>query len=151
MSASAPTPAPRRGARTGLILRLLAALALGVSAWVHLRIGLERPPLTTGSGVTLSGLFVAQGVVAALVALAVLVRGGRTTWLLLGAVALASFVALVLSVLVRIPAVGPFPVLYEPVWYADKVVAAVSAGAGALLALVALVGVRRGGTTRPRR
>ena len=51
-------------------------------------------------------------------------------------VAAASFLALVVSTYVQLPAFGPFPVLYEPVWYADKVVAAVAA-AVALLAATA--------------
>ena len=46
--------------------------------------------------------------------------------------------ALVLSTYVRLPSVGPFPVLYEPVWYADKVVAAVAAGVALLAALAGL-------------
>jgi hypothetical protein len=56
-----------------------------------------------------------------------------------GLVAAASFAALVLSTYVRLPSVGPFPVLYEPFWYADKVVAAVAAGVALLAALAGLV------------
>ena len=49
-----------------------------------------------------------------------------------------------LSTYVRLPQVGPFPVLYEPVWYTDKVVAAVAAGVALLGALAGLAaGARR--------
>lgn len=58
-------------------------------------------------------------------------------------VGLASLTALVLSVYVRIPSIGPFPVLYEPLWYAEKVAAAMAAGTAAVVALVALRRVLR--------
>lgn len=38
----------------------------------------------------------------------------------------------------RLPGPGPLPVLYEPVWYAEKAVAAVAAGLAALGAAVSL-------------
>jgi hypothetical protein len=59
------------------------------------------------------------------------------------AVAAGSLTALVLSVYVRIPSIGPFPVLYEPVWYADKVAAAVAAAVATVAALAVLALRRR--------
>ena len=53
--------------RTGVLLRVLGAAALGVSAYVHIDIARGLPLLADG-GITLMGLFMAQGVVAALVA-----------------------------------------------------------------------------------
>ena len=140
-----PATAGHRPARTGAALRAVGALALGFSAYLHARIAAERPPLVDDGGVTLSGLFVAQAVAAALVVLWVLVRGDRLAWLAFGAVALGSLVALLLSVVVSIPAVGPLPAVYEPVWYPDKVLAAVAAGVATVVAAVALA------TTRGRR
>lgn len=133
---------PRRAGRSGTALRLVGAAALGVSAYVHLRIALERPPLYADGQVTLSGLFLLQGLAALAVVVWVLLRGDRLAWLGFGVVALASFVALVLSVYVQIPAVGPFPTLYEPLWYPDKYVAAASAAAGVAVAVVALLLLR---------
>ena len=136
-------PAPSRGTRRqpsrSLLLRVLAAVALGVSAYLH--VDLAQGPLVSAGQITLAGLFIAQAVVATIVALAVLVRPGRLTWAAVAVVGLASFAALVLSVYVQIPAVGPFPTLYEPIWYGEKVAAA---GAAALAALVALVALARG-------
>ena len=91
---------------------------------------------------TLSGIFIAQAVAAAVVVVWVLVRPGLVSWLAFWAVALGSLVALVLSVYVRIPAVGPFPELYEPVWYGDKYLAAAAAAVASLVALVAVLGRR---------
>ena len=66
----------------------------------------------------------------------------RVVWVF-GAVALGSLAALVLSVYVRIPAVGPFPELYEPIWYADKYLAAAAAAVAGVVALVAALSLRR--------
>ena len=139
---SAPlAPTSRRTDRTERALRVLGvlgALTLGYSAYLHFRIAAERPPLFADAQVTLSGLFVAQAVAATVVSLWVLVHRARLAWLAFGAVALGSLGALLLSVYVKIPSVGPFPTLYEPLWYADKVLAAVAAGLATLVALVAL-------------
>ena len=121
---------------TALAVRLLTAVALAVSAYVHL--DLSSSPYYAGGQLTLGALFLAQSVVAAVVALWVAVRPSRAAYAAAAAVAAASFVALVLSTYVRLPSVGPFPILYEPVWYADKVVAAVAAGVALLAALAGL-------------
>ncbi|SFA80853.1 hypothetical protein [Cellulomonas marina] len=129
-----------------MVLRVLGALALGVSGWVHLRIALDRPPPTADGALTLSGLFAAQAAVCAVVVLAVLGRGSRAAWTAFLVVAAASVVALVASVYVRVPAIGPLPAMYEPLWYGDKYVAAGSAAVAVVVALAALAA--RG---RPRR
>lgn len=140
MAASA-APRSRRSTHPAIVLRVLGAAALAVSGWLHY--DLAAGPLVSDGQVTLAGLFIVQAVVAGLVALWVLVRGDRWSWVAVLVVGLASLVALVLSVYVRIPSIGPFPVLYEPLWYAEKVVAAVSAGAAAVVALVALARLLR--------
>ncbi len=140
MTAPISRVGPRR--RTGIVLRVLGVVALGVSAFVHIDIASSRPLVADGQ-ITLMGLFMAQGVVAAIVALWVLVRGDTLAWLAVGAFGLASLAALVLSVYVEIPSIGPFPTIYEPVWYTDKYVAAAAAGAAAIIALVALVRMPR--------
>ncbi len=122
---------------TGLAVRLLTAAALAVSAYVHL--DLSTSPYSAAGQLTLGALFLGQAVVAALVALWVAVRPSRAAYVAAGLVAATSFAALVLSTYVRLPSVGPFPVLYEPFWYADKVVAAVAAGVALLAALAGLV------------
>lgn len=122
--------------QSAVVLRLLVAAALAVSAYLHA--SLAQGPLAGGGQITLAGLFVGQAVVAGLTALWVLVRGSRTPLLLAALVGLGSLAAPVLSVYVQVPAVGPFPVLYEPVWYGEKVLAACAAALAAVAALVAL-------------
>ena len=121
---------------TGLTVRLLTAAALAVSAYVHL--GLSSSPYYAGGQLTLGALFLGQAVVAGVVALWLAVRPSRAAYVVAAVVAAASFLALVLSTYVRLPSFGPFPVLYEPVWYADKVVAAVAAGLALLAAAAGL-------------
>ena len=121
---------------TGVAVRLLTAAALAVSAYVHL--DLSSSPWYAGGQLTLGALFLGQAVVAAVVALWVAVRPSRAAYAAAAGVAAASFAALVLSTYVRLPSLGPFPVLYEPVWYADKVVAAVAAGVALLAATAGL-------------
>ncbi len=134
---------PHRGAaRTGMLLRVLGAVTLGYSAYLHFDIA--RGTELFGAGqITLTGLFMAQAVVGALVVLWVLIRGDLLSWLAFGLVALASLGALVTSTVVQIPAIGPFPLIYDPLWYTEKILAAVSAGAACLVALVALLRLRR--------
>jgi hypothetical protein len=119
-------------------LRVVAATALAVSGYLHR--DLAEGPLVGGGQVTLAGLFTAQAVVAIVVAVVVLVRPVRAAWLAVAVVGSASLAALILSVYVQIPAVGPFPSLYEPFWYPEKVIAAVAAAVASAAALVALGG-----------
>lgn len=122
--------------RTALLLRLLVTCAFSVSAYVHL--DLARGPWTADGEVTLAGLFVADAVTAVATAVWVLVRPTRTAWAVALLVGLASLIALLLSTHVRLPGPGPLPVLYEPIWYPEKAVAAVAAGTAALGAAVGL-------------
>ena len=132
----------RQAGRTGLGLRIVGALALGFSAYLHFRIAAERPPLFADGQVTLSGLFVAQAVAATIVSLWVLVRGRRLAWIAFTLVALGSLAALVASVYIQIPSIGPFPVIYEPLWYTDKYLAA---GAAAVASIIGIIAIARTG------
>ena len=132
--------APDRPALDGP-LRWLTAVALAVSAYLHW--DLSASPYYAAGQNTLSGLFLAQAVVAAVVALWVALLCEKIAVLAALAVAAGSLLALVLSVYVRLPSFGPFPVLYEPVWYGEKVAAAVAAAVATVTALAALALRRR--------
>lgn len=133
---SAPASAPWRSTAPALVLRLLGAAGLALSAYLHTT--LARGPLVTSGSVTLAGLFLAQAAVATLVAGWVLLRGTRSAWLATAAVGLGSLLALVLSVYVQIPSIGPFPALHEPFWYGEKAAAAAAAATAAGAAAAAL-------------
>lgn len=122
---------------TGVALRAVAALSLAVSAYIH--VDLASGPRIADGKITVAGLFIGQAVVAGLAALWVLLRGSRLSWYATVGVGLASLIALVVSVYVLVPAIGPLPAVYEPFWYAEKAVAAGAAAAAAAAALVALL------------
>lgn len=80
----------------------------------------------------------------ALTAAALLVDAGVHLHLAPGyQVALSAFAAVVLYRYVDLPALGPLPAMYEPVWYGEKAASAAAEGAGAVLAGVGLARTRR--------
>lgn len=116
--------------------RVVVAAGLVGSAYVHL----DLAPTYDGIGeqLTVGDLFRAQGVVGLLAAATVLLMRRRVALLLAVAVAVASTAAVASSVYVRIPAVGPLPELYEPLWYLDKTVSALCTTVAAVVGGVLL-------------
>lgn len=112
--------------------RLVVAAALVVTAVVHLDLADSYDRI--GSAITVGALFRAQGLAALLAAAWLLVRRTRPPLLAALGVAAVSTLAVVLSVYVRVPALGPLPELYEPVWYRAKAVSAVASAVAAALA-----------------
>lgn len=139
-----PTRSPRRAtdtaSRTDLVLRSLAAAALGVSAFVHLD---KAHVYNYGSTITGTELFYAQGAVAALVAVWLLVRGGRAAWAAAAIVGAASFGAVMLYQFVNVGSLGPVPNMYDPVWYAEKALSAIAEAVVVVLWLVHEITARR--------
>jgi hypothetical protein len=119
-TAAAELPARSGGhPATLLALRLLAALALVVSAYLHMLLALETG--LEGALFTMPQLFVGQAAAAALAGGLLMVRDHELFWLPALAVAVASTVPLLASVYFPLPAIGPLPPINEPVWYAEKV------------------------------
>ena len=94
-------------------LRVLAAAALGVSAYVHLHLANTHAYPGTISG---TDLFRVQGVTAAVVAAVLLVTGNRWAWVAAALVGLASFGAVMLYRYVDVGAIGPLPNMYDATW-----------------------------------
>jgi hypothetical protein len=140
-TADPAAPGSRRAARastaSGLALRVVAAAALGVSGLIHLH--LAGGYRLIGQQLTVGDLFLGQAVVAAVAALALLVRPVRLSWALAAVVGFGSLAALVLTVYVAVPAIGPFPRIYEPIWFPEKVAAAVAAALAAAAATAGLL------------
>lgn len=132
------------GVYIGVALRLLTALALFIDAGVHLFLApgyRDAQPGTVSQGT----LFLLEAAAAVVAGIWVLVRGSRAAYALALAVALSAFAAVVLYALVDIPAIGPIPAMYDPVWFFSKTLSAVAEGAGSLLALAGLVRAGRRG------
>jgi hypothetical protein len=119
-----------------VVLRVLTVVGLGVSGYIHLHLA----HLYAGNGGTVSqgDLFIAQGVVAAVVALVLLLTGWRWSWYAAGLVGAASAGALLLSRYTSLGGVGPLPNMHDASWQPapDKVVSLL-----AECAVVALVAV----------
>ncbi|MGY4542212.1 hypothetical protein ACVWY0_002125 [Arthrobacter sp. UYNi723] len=125
-----------------MALRVLTALALFIDAGVHIYLAPGYQAASPG-GIGQGNLFYVESAAAVLAALWVLFRGSRASFALALVVALSAFVAVVLYRYVDIPAFGPFPAMYEPVWFFEKSLSAVAEGAGALLAAVGLMRTAR--------
>jgi hypothetical protein len=107
----------------GLILRLLVVAGLAVDAYIHIHLA---GTMGSGGGLSEGTLFWIQGVVAALVAVLVLLRANRVTYLIAFLVAASALGAVLLYRYVDAGSIGPLPNMYEPVWYPEKVVTTVA-------------------------
>ena len=130
------------GVYISVALRFLTALALFIDAGVHLFLAPGYQYAQPGT-VSQGTLFLLEAAAALVAALYVLVRGSRAAYALALAVALSAFAAVVLYRYVDIPAIGPIPAMYDPVWFFSKTLSAIAEGAGALLALAGLARVGR--------
>ena len=127
--------------RALLAVRLLAAGALLVTAFIHARlafqVGLDGSPLGRGQ------LFLAQAVVSAIIAMAMLTRNSRV-WLFAVVLSGAGLLGILASIYFPIPSVGPFPAIDEPTWLLTKSVVAL-----AELTVIALWVIRQIAPPRP--
>lgn len=123
-------------------VRALAVVGLVVDVAVHLRLAPVYDRL--GTDITLGALFRVEAALAAVAALLLLLRDTRPAWLFAGLVALGGTAAVLVTTLVDVPAVGPFPDAYDPTWSFDKIVVSV-AMTTTVLAWLAREGLRRSG------
>lgn len=121
-------------ARSLWVLRAGAAAGLAVSAVIHLQLASGYQQAAPG-GLGQGTLFLIQAGAAVLAAVFVLVKGSRAAFGAAAVVALSSLAAVILYRYVQVPAIGPLPSMYEPVWYAAKVATAVAEAAAGVLAL----------------
>lgn len=120
-----------------IVLRILTAAGLLVDAAVHLYLApgyQESAPQGVGAGT----LFILEAVAAVIAAVYVLLRGSRRSYLLALLVSLPALVAVVAYRYVDIPALGPIPGMYEPVWFVEKSVSAFAEAVAAVLSLAAI-------------
>lgn len=131
-----------RSAPLMIALRVLIALGLAVDAYIHFVLAPQYQqayPDGMGGG----NLFRIQAVAAILAGLYVLIRGSRLSYAIAAVVALSAFAAVVLSVYIQLPQVGPIPAMYEPLWFFEKTVSAVAEGIAGILAVIGFFMVRR--------
>ncbi len=131
-------------------VRLVTAAGLAIDAYVHFDLASQYAE--SGGTINESVLFRVEAAVAVLVAV-VVIATGRLAALLAGLVVAASALAVMLvSRYVDIGPIGPFPSLYDPVWFPEKMLAAYAEGAATVTALAGVVLLvwawRTGRTTR---
>lgn len=126
-----------------LVLRVLAAAGLAVSAWIHF--DLAHLYKSLGDSITQADLFYAQAAVAAVVALWLLVTGMRTAWWAAALVGAGSLAAVLVYRYVDVGAIGPIPNMHDASWLPspDKAISAIAEAAVVVLWLLHEAATRR--------
>lgn len=137
MKTQAAARPPRGGGAAAVVLRVLTAAALAVDAVVHVRLA-SGYQSAAPEGIGEGNLFLAEAAAAALAGLYVLIRGSRAAWVAVLLTAGGGLAALLLYRYLDIPAFGPFPAMYEPVWFFDKVLTALAQAAAVVMATILL-------------
>jgi hypothetical protein len=142
----------RRGLPPSVITRLVGvatAALLGIDAYVHAHDAAFYDAVRT-SVISQGTLFRLEAAVAALIAVALLVRPSRFWWAAALLVAASAFGAVVLYRYVDVGRLGPLPNMYEPTWaLPGKAASAWAEGAGIILAAAGLLTTRRVRAPRP--
>jgi glucan phosphoethanolaminetransferase (alkaline phosphatase superfamily) len=121
------------------VLAVVTAVLLGVDAYVHLHDAGQYDQFRS-SVMSEGTLFRIQGVVAIVVALAVLIWPRVWTWIISLLVAGSAAIAVTLYTYVNVGQLGPLPNLYENTWNVPgKVGSAVAETVAALLSIAGLV------------
>ncbi len=115
-----------------LLLRCAAAVGLAVDAAVHAKLAGQYDAVA--AGISQGALFRIEAGAAALAVLLVLFWRRRAGDLFGWLTAAAGLAAILVYRYWNVGAFGPFPDMYEPVWFADKVWALL----GQILAVLAL-------------
>jgi membrane protein implicated in regulation of membrane protease activity len=125
----------RRVAR--ITLALGVAAGLGYDAYVHFHLATTYDVIRT-STLSQGDLFRAEGALAVIAAVAVLVRPRRYTAGSAFVVAASALAAVLVYRYVDVGRVGPVPSMYEPAWYPEKTRAAWAEAIAALAAAALL-------------
>lgn len=126
---------------------LIAVAGLSIDAYVHLDLASTyaeaQAPINEGV------LFRAEAVLALLTALALITSRRRMPFVLGFAVAASALTLMLVSRYADLGPIGPFPDLYDPVWFPEKLWAAGGEAAAAIASAagILLLSIR----TRPRR
>jgi hypothetical protein len=127
--------------------RLATAAGLAIDAYVHL--DLAHLYAEGGGTVNEGALFRAEAAVALLVAAAVIVAGRRICYLAGLAVGASALVVMLVSRYIDLGQIGPFPNLYDPAWYPEKLLAAYAEAAAVATALAGVIMTQpKGGISR---
>lgn len=110
-----------RGGNRERVVRAVVVLGLVVDAYVHLRMAPVMDIAAPG-GIGGGNLFRIQGAVAGAAALLLLLVPRWWTYGIAVLVALSALGPVLLYHFVNVPAIGPIPSMYDPLWSMEKVV-----------------------------
>ena len=131
-------------------LALIAAAGLAIDAWVHFDLASAYDPIKS-SVLSQGDLFRAEGTVAAIAGAAVLIRPRRYTAAFAFLVAAAGTAAVLVYAYVNVGAFGPFPNMYDPLWYTEKTLSVWAEGIAAIAALALFAYLHLQARTAPTR
>lgn len=126
---------------------LITAAGLGVDAYVHL--DLASTYSEAAAPISEGFLFRAEAVVALLTVLALIVSARRLSFLLALAVSVTALAMMLVSRYADLGPLGPFPDLYDPVWFGEKLLAAFGETAAAIASLAGILLLTVRGRGRP--
>ncbi len=118
-------------------LRVVTAGGLAIDAYVHF--DLAALYAEAGGAINEGVLFRVEGAAALLAAVAVIAIGRRVGYLAALAVGGSALAAMLVSRYVDLGQLGPFPDLYDPVWFPEKLLAAFAEGVACVTALAGAV------------
>ncbi len=121
-----------------LALAVIAAAGLAIDAWVHFDLASGYDSVKS-SVLSQGDLFRVEGVGAIVAGVAVLVRPRRYTAAFAFLVAAGGTAAVLVYAYVNVGAFGPFPNMYDPIWYTEKTLSAWAEGIAAVAALALFV------------
>ena len=139
----------RQAARRWSLWTIRAATAGGLAIDAYVHFDLAALYAEAGGAINEGVLFRVEAVAALLAAVAVLVVGRRVCYLAALAVAGSGLAAMLVSRYVDLGQLGPFPDLYDPVWFPEKLLAAYAEGAACVTALAGAVITRPGKKSPP--
>jgi hypothetical protein len=128
--------------------RIATAVGLAIDAYVHLDLA---SVYAEGGGTINEGvLFRVEAAAALLAATAIIAVGRRVCYLAGLAVAASALAVMLVSRYIDPGQIGPFPDLYDPAWYPEKLLAAYAEGAATATALAGAIMTALAGKSRPR-
>lgn len=118
------------------LLRMVTAAALAVDAFVHADLITRYDPNQGTAAISQGGLFRIEAALAAFAALALVISGRRVIWALAVVIAASALGGLLLYRYADPGALGPLPDMYEPLWYPEKTLTAVTEVVATVTAVV---------------
>jgi hypothetical protein len=129
----------RHAARRWALWTIRAATATGLAIDAYVHLDLASVYAEAGGAINEGVLFRAEAAVALLAAAAVAATGRRASYLIALVVGASAVIVMLVSRYVDVGSLGPFPDLYDPVWFPEKLLAAFAEGAASVMALAGVI------------